>query len=431
MTTVPITPKHSFEEFAAYVGIDWADGEHQVYLVQPDGHTQQWKLRAREEPITQWVQQLYERYGGRPVAVCVEHTRTSLLYLLSAWPWMVVFAINPRSLARYRESLYPSGGKDDPTDAQLLAWFVQRHWRQLRAWRPEDPATQLLRMLLENRDKLVDDRTRLTNRLRALVKLYYPEALEWLGDLTRPVSWASLLRWPSLGEVKKTPLGRWVKWWYAHGVRRGDRVVQWWHQAQAAPDSRMSAAVVESTMLMVCTLCEQLQRLERWIQEHDRKIAAIYREHPERELYRSLPGAGEVLEPRLLVAMGTDRDRYPRAEDLQRYSGIAPVVERSGRSQWVHWRWASPKFLRQTFHEFAEQTIRWSRWARVYYQVQRRRGKGHHAAVRALAYKWIRILYRCWKDRECYDEERYLRGLIERGSPLAQELKLSTETTCA
>jgi len=109
---------------------------------------------------------------------------------------------------------------------------------------------------------------------------------------------------------------------------------------------------------------------------------------------------------------------YASAEEVQKYSGIAPVTERSGKKQWVHFRWACPKFLRQSFHEWAGHSIAQSVWARAHYQQQRQRGKHHHAVVRALAFKWIRIVFRCWQDRVAYDETRYLRTLATRGSPL-------------
>ena len=120
-----------------------------------------------------------------------------------------------------------------------------------------------------------------------------------------------------------------------------------------------------------------------------------------------------------MAALGSQRDRYGSAAEVQKYSGIAPITERSGKKSWVHFRWACPKFLRQSFHEWAGYSIMKSTWARAYYQQQRGRGSDHHAAVRALAFKWIRIIYRCWKDQVAYDESKYLGALVKRGSPLS------------
>ena len=109
--------------------------------------------------------------------------------------------------------------------------------------------------------------------------------------------------------------------------------------------------------------------------------------------------------------MGTDRDRFASASELQCYAGIAPVTARSGNQNWVHWRWACSKFLRQGFQEWAQHSIGYCEWAREFYARQKAKDKAHHAIVRALAFKWIRIYYRCWKDHQPYDDDRYLAAI--------------------
>jgi len=159
----------------------------------------------------------------------------------------------------------------------------------------------------------------------------------------------------------------------------------------------------------------------------DRRIEQLVLAHPDGVLFASLPGAGAVLVPRLIVAMGTRRERYDSAFEVQCYSGIAPVKESSGKTSWVHFRRTCPTFLRQTFHEFALHSIGQSEWAKAYYQHLREdQNKTHHAAVRSLAYKWIRIIFRCWKDGKPYDEEIYLQSLRRRGSLIVGALGLPT-----
>jgi hypothetical protein len=157
--------------------------------------------------------------------------------------------------------------------------------------------------------------------------------------------------------------------------------------------------------------------LRESITEMERQIEPVLQAHPDYAIVASLPGAGEALEPRLLAALGSRRERWQSAEELQCYSGIAPVVERSGNSEQVHFRWACPKFVRQTFHEYALHSIRHSDWAREFYQRKRAHGMDRQAAIRMLAYKWIRIVYRCWKDNIPYDETRY-RGALQQRTPL-------------
>jgi transposase len=116
----------------------------------------------------------------------------------------------------------------------------------------------------------------------------------------------------------------------------------------------------------------------------DGKITEAAEAHPDFFIFQSFPGAGAALAPRLLAALGSQRDRYASAEEIQKYSGIAPVTERSGKKKWVHFRWACPKFLRQSFHEWAAHSIAQSVWARAHYQQQRQRGKDHHAGISAV-----------------------------------------------
>jgi hypothetical protein len=150
----------------------------------------------------------------------------------------------------------------------------------------------------------------------------------------------------------------------------------------------------------------------------DQHIEQLVASHPDHALFASLPGAGPVMVPRLIVAFGTRRERYETAFQMQCYSGIAPVKEASGNSEWVHFRRSCPKFLRQTFHEFAFLSTRSSVWAKAYYDRQRHNKQSHPAAVRALAYKWIRIIFRCWKEAKPYDEQVHLQSLQKRRSGL-------------
>ena len=176
-------------------------------------------------------------------------------------------------------------------------------------------------------------------------------------------------------------------------------------------------------------IAQLLRSLLEGIANLDGNIEEATGVHPDFFIFQSLPGAGSALAPVLLAALGSQRDRYDSADEVQKHSGIAPVTETSGKKKWVHFRWACAKFLRQSFHEWAGHTIGHSVWARAYYQQQRERGNDHHAAVRALAFKWIRIVFRCWKDRVVYDENKYLAPLARRGSPLNSVLLAATPTT--
>jgi transposase len=176
------------------------------------------------------------------------------------------------------------------------------------------------------------------------------------------------------------------------------------------------------SLAMVRALLALLAVLRTHIAGLDRRIAATAAVHPDLSIVQSLPGAGPVMEPRLLAALGSDRERFADAGELQVTTGIAPLRRGSGQSEQILFRWACPKFLRQTFHEWAGHSIAYSSWAKAYYDQQIAQHKGHHAAVRSLAFKWQRILFRCWKDHQPYSEQQYIAALRRRGSPLAEVL---------
>lgn len=408
------------ERFAALVGIDWADQKHDVLVLDTKtGQTEKLVIEQSPEALLEWMSSLEERYEGQCVAICLEQARGALIHLLMAHAFITLFPINPQMLSKFRKAMYPSGAKDDPKDARLLLEILQKHRDRIRAWKPDDELTRKLALLVEARRQAVADRTRMTNRLRALLKGYFPQALAWVGDrLYAPMAFDFLLKWPTLEAVQSASDRAIRAFYYGHHCRQEDLIKARLEQIRTTRPLTTDGAILKSSVVAVRMLASQLRVLFHSISEYDEEIAQAFAEHPDCDIFKSLPGAGPQLGPRLLAAFGTDRERFPKCEDLQSYSGIAPVIEASGKSSWTHWRWSCPKFLRQTFVEFAAHSIGFCAWARAYYQLQRSHNKSHNAAVRSLAFKWMRILYRCWKDRVPYDDARYMKSLELRGSPI-------------
>lgn len=235
-----------------------------------------------------------------------------------------------------------------------------------------------------------------------------------------------LRRWPTLEALQQAPRRPLRHFYRAHRRFTSHELEQRLEEIRNAQPLTSDPAVVESSALLVTLGIEQLGCLLPALERLGAALEKLFQQHPDHQVFDSFPGAGPALAPRLLAAFGSDRERFQDAAEVQRFSGIAPVTQRSGPAlrDWVHWRWACPKFVRQSFHEFAAHSRCWSPWARAYYQQMRGKGLGHHAALRALAFKWIRILYRCWKDRTPYDEQLYQHSLHRRGSPLFLTLSL-------
>lgn len=408
-------------ELLAWIGIDWADDKHDVSLYEvATGREESLEVKQSPEALQEWIGQLRSRFANRgDVAVVLEQGRGGLLNVLMGCEFLVLYVINPKSLRHYREAFYGSGAKSDPVDAELMREMVRQNPDRFRAWRPDDVLTRSLRLMTEGRRDLVSQTTALTNQLTALLKGYYPQALHWIGGLDSAWACDFLEQWPTLQALQLSSR-RHILRFYAKHPRPALDLDKQLEQFQQALPLTADEAVLDYSAMMVQALIPQLRALLHSIDEFDRKIAEVFRKHPDRPIFESFPGAGAALAPRLTAAFGADRDRYTAASEVQQLSGIAPVTEKSGKQHWVHWRMACPKFIRQTFHEFAAHSCRWSVWAKAYYQLQISRGKKHHAAIRALAYKWIRILFRCWKLREPYKEETYMASLVKHQSPLLE-----------
>jgi transposase len=410
-------------EIAAYVGLDWADAKHAVTLqVAGSDQREYTELEQTPEALQKWIESLRDRFGGRPVAIAVEQKRGALIYALMHVEFFHLYPVNPVTVAKMREAFYPSGAKSDPCDADLLLEILISHRHRLRVWTPDDALTRSIQMLTEDRRRVVEERTALTNQLTAALKMYFPQALDWFGDLHTVRACAFLQRWPSLQQLKQASPSSVRKFYKAQGYRGDEKLEQLLENIKKAQPLTGDSAVLLSCSMKIDTLVKQIPLLTEDIERYDQQIAALFKQHDDSTLFGSFPGAGPALAPRLMAAFGSDRDRFQDASEIQKFTGIAPVTEKSGTATWIHWRLACSRFLRQTFHEFAGCSILHSDWARAYYDQLKARGKSHHAALRALAFKWIRIIFRCWKDRKPYDEAVYTNSLKTRRSPLADVL---------
>ena len=416
------------QPFTAYVGIDWADTKHDICLQAAGSDKREFECIPHDVPhIEEWVKSLHKRFGGT-VAIAVELAKGPIIYALQKYNFFVIFPINPSTLARYRIAFKPSRAKDDPTDAEAALELLMRHPERFAPLHPQSTAMRTLISLNEHRRQLVNDKTRITNRLTNTLKQYYPQALDWFGKHDTILFCDFIARWPTLIQVKRAHQSSLRDFFYAHNGRRAKLIDARLESIKAAVPLTKDQGVILPCRLHALMLVEQLRITLHAIDEFDKEIADLAPTLPDYSLFQDLPGAGPHLAPRLVAAFGEDRERFQSAEELQKYTGIAPVTERSGKKCWVHWRWQCPTFLRQTFVEWASQTINKSFWAGAYYRQQRAKGNTYQAAVRSLAFKWIRILYQCWKTHTPYNESVYLNALRKKGSPLLKNFALEAKT---
>lgn len=172
------------QDLAAYIGLDWGDQQHAVQVqAAAGGPVERLELEQRPDVLHAWVAQLRQRFDGRPVGLAIEQCKGAVIHALMQYEFLVLYPVNPKALARYREVFAPSGAKDDPTDAALLLDLVRTHRAQLRPWQPDTVTARKLALLCEHRRKLVNRGGAVTNRLTSLLKQYFPQALDWVGSL--------------------------------------------------------------------------------------------------------------------------------------------------------------------------------------------------------------------------------------------------------
>ncbi|HEV7376429.1 MAG TPA: IS110 family transposase [Pyrinomonadaceae bacterium] len=365
-------------EDAALIGIDWADQKHDICLIDLAGDKREASvLRHSPQSIDEWAHSLQVRFAGRKIALCLEQSRGPLISALMKYNFFVLYPINPSTLSRYRQAFSPSRHKDDGSDAAYLAELLLSHREHLRAWQPDSEQTRTLRYLVEHRRRLVADRTRLSNRMTALLKCYFPQVLQWFPNIRTTVVCDFLLRWPSLDTLRRVRRETLWKFFRSHNSLRKETIEKRVEAIKQSLPLTTDRAVLAASVLMMRALASQMKTTLAAIHEFDAEIAALCAVNEDFALMQSLPGAGPNYAAKLTVALGTDRERWQSADELARLSGIVPVIERSGKSCRVRWRYFCPKFLRQSFHEYAGESIRHSFWARAYYEQQRAKGKSH------------------------------------------------------
>ncbi len=291
---------------------------------------------------------------------------------------------------------------------------------KLSSIEPESSDIRALGLLVEGRRNIVQNRVDLSNKITAILKLYYPQVLDWFDEKDSTIFCDFVAKWPSLSRVKKARKQTLLNFFNQHNSRyseTNERRIKAISNAFALTDD---AGIIEPNQLMIEILIAQLKLLVEAVGRMDKEIRNRYKQQSDHNIFDSFPGAGPQLAPRLLVAFGTNRTRYSNASEMQKYAGVAPVIEQSGQKSWTHWRYSCPKFLRQTFVEWAGQSVRFSFWAKAYYDQQIAKGKPHNTVIRSLAFKWIRIVFRCWKTKTPYDESKYLSALKAKKSPLLQ-----------
>ncbi|MEZ6138744.1 MAG: IS110 family transposase [Pirellulaceae bacterium] len=420
---LPQSQSPSTTHNAILVGIDWADAQHAYHAILPDGSSKSGSFKQNRKSIDAWIIELRALAPNAAIDICIETSTGGLINALLECEGLVIYPVNPNALASYRKAFAHGGGKNDPVDARLIAQFLQHYRSRLRPLRINSPETRELDVLTSDRRDFVQQRVKLANRLTDKLKTYFPAIFELKPARTYSEFVVDLVAaYPTLQEAQAAGRTKLRKLFYGKGTK--EKIEKRLQIIMEATPLSSDPVLLRTAARQCRVIAKQIQQLNASIKQYDDEIKRFVKQHADYAIVEHLPGASFRTHARIIAALGDDRSRYANAESLQCATGIAPITTQSGKSRFVSARSASSKFIRQTFHEYASLSIRKCAWAKAYYESQLAKGKSSQTAKRALAFKWIRIIFRLWQTRTAYDESRYLERLKATQSPLA--IKLST-----
>jgi transposase len=390
-----------------FVGIDWAADEHAVCIVDPSGRViDRFSLAHSAEGFERLVSRL-ARHGdpaGLPVAIERPDGRLVDRLLEAGHP---VVPVKPAAIKAWREAEVGSGAKSDPGDARVIADYLRLRRHDLRELTPFSEQTRALRAVVRTRADLVEARVAAANQLSAILVAFWPGAGELFAEIWSEIALAFLERYPTPAAASHLGEARMAAFLSKHGYsgRRGpgELLARLRGAPAGLPDGPESEARRDTVLAMVRVLRAQ----NRSIRDLDRSVVAHLGEHPDAEVFRSLPRAGQVNAAQMLAEWGDCREAYAGPESVAALAGMAPVTRRSGKHTAVGFRWACAKGFRNAMVIFADNSRHASPWAASVYTDARGRGADHPHAVRILARAWIRVIYRCWLDRIPYDPARH------------------------
>lgn len=397
-----------------YVGIDWSDDHHDVAITDDSAETLAAFTISHD---SEGFAQLHNRLASfqlppAQILVALETSRGLLVYelLRSGYP---VYAINPKVVNRYRDRYVLSKAKSDPLDALALAHLLRTDRQRFRVLRPLPEDYRLLERLCQDLRKLVDENSRISNQLTALLKEFYPRALEMVS-VDSKIALAFLKAFPDPDALATCRKREFTAFFRNHRYSQPKRVEQLWRMAHG-PSVEPDPVILKAGRFRLLALVDQLIPLREHLATYESEVKAILDTLPEADSIRSLPGVGGRLAPELTAALGPrDPDgetRFQSAEEIMNLSGCAPVTRQSGKWKAVSVRYGCVKSLRRTFRDWAFTSLERSAWARAYYDFYKAMNMPHSTILRNLGKKWARILFAVWARGTIYEEALYIQCL--------------------
>jgi len=389
-------------------GIDWATEHHDVSIVNRLGMEVKWfRIEDNLNGYQELLQVLKSLGMDIPIAIeCKEHLLISFLVNEG----YRVYHINPKSAERYKDRYNVGGTKTDSIDAFSLANILRTDLHNHRPLAYSSKEVRTLQMLCGEYEKLEKDKNLLENQLHDGLSKYFPLALNLLSKNSCKTFYRIILQYPTYRELKEACYEE-LESFLKRNHYLNPRHIKRMYCCIQESDYYSSDIFDEIFASTSQTLCSLLMILTEQLEQMKKMMSQITKNNTLGQVFYSLPGSGDVMSAKLLALMGDNKELYKDSAEVQAYTGIAPIVKRSGKSSRVVFRHACNKAHRETLTWFAFCSMPYCSWARRYYDRKRKEGKRHFESLRFLAFKWLRIIYELWKSGEMYNEERHLSNL--------------------
>jgi transposase len=401
-----------------YIGIDWSESKHDVmFMNEAAASVAQFTIPHTAEGFSRFDGARQDL--GLTVDECLVGLETAhnlLIDFLWARGYTRVYVIPPSVTKSQRKKYKQSGAHTDIDDAYLLADLLRTDKHRLQPWRPDLPLTREMGAKVSLHLHLTRSKVRLTNRLRAVLLRYYPAAIGVFSKLNNPISLAFISAYPTPQAATGLTFEEFRAFAKCHYHTQPRKLTKSFARLQTR-QPRAAPEVVHIYQQEAVILATLLLETVRAVKKTEKELGALFVQHPDHEIFASLPGVGDLLAPGLLVKFGDDRERFPAAGSVQALAGTCPVTEESGKYKVVKFRKACDRGFRYIVTQWARLSKDESVWANAYYQQVLARTGSKSQAQRCLASRWLGILWKLWQTGEVYDEAYHLRRLAERRKP--------------
>ena len=400
-----------------YIGIDWSENEHEVVWLNEAGAIIEHFTMKHKAKAFMKLEQARQQLGLAPddCVVALETAHNLVVDFLWAWDYQQLYVIPPSVIKSNRGRFSSSGARDDARDGQLIAEVLRTDRGRLQPWSPDRTLTRQIRAKVSLLHYLTKQKVRCGNRLRAVLVRYYPVALQIFGLWSSQISLSFIQQYPTPQAATSLSWDDFAAFGRQHGYSAAKLPACFAHLQQ--PQTQASAATLATYQDEAVYLAGQLRHLIRAKNQSCKELTLLFEQHPDRAIFASLPGAGQLLAPALLSKFGDDRARFPSPASLQALAGTCPVTDKSGKRRVIKFRHACDRQFRHIVQQWARHSLRKSVWANAYWQQVRPRCQSDSHALRCLANRWLAVAWKLWQTGQPYDQTYHLQQRTLRAKP--------------